>query len=139
MSRLTQLRTKMNELGVDAVLVLNELNQHYLAEFAFTDGFLLVAKDKAYLVTDFRYYEMAIKGASKDFEILMPENRREFIDRALTEDGVKTIGFEGGFVSYETYRAYCDRHPDFTFVNIGDMIDALITADTAEKLKGTEN
>ena len=40
--RLTKLRNKMEELKVDATLVLDELNQHYLSEFAFTDGFLFV-------------------------------------------------------------------------------------------------
>ena len=47
MSKLLKLRNKMKEIGVDAVLVLDELNQHYLSEFAFTDGFLLITSRKA--------------------------------------------------------------------------------------------
>ena len=81
--RLTKLRNKMNELSLDAVIVLDELNQHYLSEFAFTDGFLFVTREKAYLVTDFRYYEMALNKANKSFEIVMPENRKEFLSKVL--------------------------------------------------------
>ena len=54
--RLTKLRNKLNELKIDALIVLDELNQHYLSEFAFTDGLLFITKSTAHLITDFRYY-----------------------------------------------------------------------------------
>ena len=76
----------MKDKGVDAVIVLDELNQHYLSNFAFTDGFLLITHHKAYLVTDFRYYEMALNSANKSFEILTPANRAEFLDKALADE-----------------------------------------------------
>ena len=109
MSKLLKLRNKMKELSVDAVIVLDELNQHYLSGFAFTDGFLLITHNKAYLVTDFRYYEMALNGADKQFEVLTPDNRGEFIDKVLADEGCKTVGFEGGSVSYDVYRSYCEK------------------------------
>lgn len=123
MTKLQILRKNMKDAGIDSVLILDELNQHYLSEFAFTDGFLLITHEHAYLVTDFRYYEMALKNACKDFVITMPENRGEFIDKSLLSDGVKTVGFEGSFVSYELYHSYCEKHPDFEFVNIKNMIE----------------
>ena len=123
--RVTKLREKMKELSLDAVIVLDELNQHYLSEFAFTDGLLFVTMDKAFLITDFRYYEMALKGASKSFEIVMPNNRKEFLSGVIGEGGIKTVGFEGGTLSYETYRRYCDDYPTCNFVNIGDAIEVI--------------
>jgi len=122
--RLTKLRNKMADLSVDAVIVLDELNQHYLSEFAFTDGLLFITKEKAYLITDFRYYEMALGKANKKFEVLTPDNRKEFLLKIISEEGIKTIGFEGGSVSYETYRNYCDNYP-CEFVNIGDTIEVI--------------
>jgi Xaa-Pro aminopeptidase len=114
----------MAELSVDAVLVLDELNQHYLSEFAFTDGLLFITKAKAYLITDFRYYEMALNKANKSFEVLTPDNRKEFLNKVIAEEGIKTVGFEGGTVSYDTYRAYSDAYP-CEFVNIGDAIEVI--------------
>lgn len=134
MSKLQRLRTNMKKKGIDAVLVLDELNQHYLSDFAFTDGFLLITMNKAYLVTDFRYYEMAINGACKDFEIVMPENRREFIDSKLADEAATIIGFEGSVVSYETYMTYVERHPHLEFVNIGDMIEVQRQIKTPDEL-----
>lgn len=139
--RLTKLRNKMVELNVDAVLVLDELNQHYLSEFAFTDGLLFITKEKAYLVTDFRYYEMALGKANKAFEVVTPDNRREFLKRIISEEGIKTVGFEGGSVSYETYRSYCDNYP-CEFVNIGDTIEVIRqikSADEIEKMQKAQD
>ena len=139
--RLTKLRNKMAELGVDAVIVLDELNQDYLSEFAFTDGLLFITKTKAYLITDFRYYEMALNSANKSFEVLTPDNRKEFLNKVIAEEGIKTIGFEGGSVSYDTYRNYCDNYP-CEFVNIGDTIEVIRqikSADEIEKMQKAQD
>ena len=125
MNKLVKLRSKMKEIGIDAVIVLDELNQHYLCEFAFTDGFLLITQEKAYIVTDFRYYEMALKSANKNFEVLTPEDRTEFLNKALAEENCKKVGFEGGSVSYDVYRRYCEKHPHLVFENIGDTIELI--------------
>ena len=85
-------------------------------------------------MTDFRYYEMAINGACKEFEIVMPENRREFIDKVLCDESATIVGFEGGVVSYETYIAYTERHPHLKFVNIGDMIEIQRQIKTPDEL-----
>ena len=134
MSKILKLRNKMKEIGVDAVLVLFELNQHYLSGFAFTDGFLLITHNKAYLVTDFRYYEMALNGADKQFEVLTPDNRGEFIDKALSDEGCKVVGFEGGSVSYDVYHSYCKKHPHLTFENIGNTIEVIREIKDADEI-----
>ena len=123
--RVTKLRNKMAEISLDAVIVLDELNQHYLSEFAFTDGLLFITKTTAHLITDFRYYEMALNKANKTFEIVMPGNRKEYLEKIISDEGIKTIGFEGGSVSYETYRRYSDEYPTCNFVNLGDAIEVI--------------
>ena len=125
MTRLDKLRASMKEKGVDAVLVFDELNQRYLSRFAFTDGFLFVTLTKAYLITDFRYYEMALSKADGGFEVTMTKDRAGYLSEKISENNVKTIGFEGGFVSYERYIYYKETYKDVEFVDIGDMIELL--------------
>lgn len=140
--RLTKLRNKLNELKIDALIVLDELNQHYLSEFAFTDGLLFITKSTAHLITDFRYYEMALNKANKSFEIVMPESRKEYLNKIISDEGIKTVGFEGGSVSYETYRRYCDEYPTCEFVNIGDAIEVIRqikSADEIEKMQRAQD
>ena len=51
MTKLEKLRKKLCEKGIDAVIILDELNQRYLSDFAFTDGLLLITKNHAELIT----------------------------------------------------------------------------------------
>ena len=111
MNKIQKLRGKMKEASLEAIIIFDELNQRYLSDFAFTDGFLLVTMSRAYLCTDFRYYEMAIKSASHDFEVLTPTDRWAFINSALSEEGCHTLGFEGDFVSYYLHKTLGDKLP----------------------------
>lgn len=122
MNRLPQLRENMKARGIDAVIILDELNQRYLSEFAFTDGLLLITQSTAHLITDFRYYEMALGKANKEFEVIMPSDRWALIEQILKEQSVVTVGFEGSFVSYEVYESYVAKFPFVSFVSIGDML-----------------
>ena len=123
MNRVEKIREVLKEKGIDALVVLDELNQHYLSGFAFTDGLLLITMNRALLITDFRYYEMAQNEAYKDYEIIIPENRIEVITKALKEDNCNIVGFEGGSVSFVTYKKYCDNYPFCKFVDIGNIIE----------------
>lgn len=125
MSRVTKIREKMKESGIDAVIVLNELNQRYLCGFAFSDGLLLITLTKAVLITDFRYFEMAKNSAHADFEIVMPENRREFITKLLKDGECKTVGFEGNSVAYNDYQAYKRNYDFCEFISIDDAFESL--------------
>ena len=134
MNLLSKLRLAMKEKEIDAVLVLDELNQRYLSNFAFTDGYLLITHTNAYLVTDFRYYEMAEKRANKDFEIVMPDNRMVFLDEKVAELSLRRVGFEGGTVSFAAYHRYRDRLSNVELVDIGSMIEELRQIKTAEEI-----
>jgi len=54
MNNIRRIQEKLCEKGLDAVLITDEKNQRYAAGFPFTDGFVLVARDRAWLITDSR-------------------------------------------------------------------------------------
>ncbi len=135
MKKLEKIREALGEAGIDAVVIYDELNQRYLSDFAFTDGLLLITKNHAELITDFRYFEMAEKGADPDYHIVMPDARREYIGNILAEDGVKVLGFEGSFVPYQLYRTLGKNYPDVLLVDIGDMIESIRQIKTDEEIK----
>ena len=124
MSRLDNIRARMAEADIDAILVTSEINQHYVSEFEFQDGLVLITQINAYIITDFRYYEMALNEANKSFEVVTPKDkRREFLLDCIKKDGVKKIGFEGDTLAFGAYNAYKDLFSDCELVDIGDMLD----------------
>ncbi len=139
MTRFEILRKAMTEKGIDGLLVFDPLNQRYLSEFNFSDGYLFVTLKKAYLITDFRYYEMALKDASSDFEITMTKERKKFLEEKISEDDVKRIGFEGGFVSFETYIKYKNDYPYIEFVDVEDMIEIIRQLKSSEEIASMQN
>ncbi len=134
MTRLEKFRNKLREIGVDGAIVLDELNQHYLSGFAFTDGLLLITQSSAELITDFRYYEMAQGAADREYNVVIPESRDEYISKVLCSDGVKTLGLEGDFVSFNTYNRYKEKYPNIEFVSIGNTIEQLREIKDAEEM-----
>lgn len=65
-SRLEKLRAKLDELGLDAMIVSQNADQRYLTGFsghADYDSLVLVSRNDARVVTDFRYWEAAEKQA----------------------------------------------------------------------------
>ena len=63
MNNISRIQKTLAEHGLDALLITDEKNQRYATGFAFTDGSVLVGREKAWLITDSRYIEAAEKIA----------------------------------------------------------------------------
>ena len=135
MNKIEKLRARFCDKGIDAVIVIDELNQRYLSDFAFSDGLLLITNNYAELITDFRYYEMAERFADNAFRVTMPENRDEYIAGILKKDGCVRVGFEGASISYSALCRYKEKHESVEFINIGNMIEELRQIKTPEEIK----
>lgn len=93
--RLEELRRRMAAEGVDGVLVSDELSESYLCGFEFTDGYLAILPDKAYIVTDFRYTEAATRQAGIGFEVLQSVGSQlSFAIDVLVRGGASKVAFE---------------------------------------------
>ena len=134
MDKLKKIREILSQKGIDALLVIDELNQRYLSDFAFTDGLLLITQSRAELITDFRYFEMAQSKADKRFSISMPEKRSDLLNDIFITDSIKTVGFEGATLPYSQYLAYCQSFPKVEFVDIGTTIEEIRQIKTEEEI-----
>ena len=106
MERLAKIRGGLIDLGLDAVLITDELNQRYAAGFAFTDGAVLVTLDRAFLLTDSRYIEAAQKSVSGDITVRMfgaGKRLSQLVREAMTECGVQKLGAEEFSLSHGAY------------------------------------
>lgn len=125
MIKIEKLRAKMKERGFDALLVYDELNQRYLSDFAFTDGVIAVTDSEAFLLTDFRYYEMALAKVSRDFKVLVPDDRVGFLSSLFSEKNIRRVGFEGESVPYNRYKMLRDTYAGVEFDSVDSMIEEI--------------
>ncbi len=138
MTPLFGLREAMKRMRLDAVLVTDEKNQQYLSGFAFTDGYLLITKKEALLVTDFRYKEAAETAVYEGFSVIVPEGRFSYLQGALEERGVHRLGFEGSALSFLDYQRHKERLKKIEMADIGEAINALREKKTGAEIAKTE-
>lgn len=132
-NRVTALRQALPR-ELDAVLVTHEISQRYLSDFPFTDGYLLITRDRAFLLTDARYIEAATARIPDTFEVLLfAGNALVQIDGLLTDCGATVLGYEDRHLSCAALTNLQEKLFTRTLLPIGDTLDALrICKDSTE-------
>ena len=124
MSRLDRARAKLAEKGLDAIYISSEINERYVTDFSFTDGFVLITKNKSYVITDFRYLEAAKAHVVGDYEIITA-GKGNYLYELCRDNGVLRLGFEDSSISYAGYKSLADRLPGITLVPAGQFVEEL--------------
>ncbi len=96
MSRLQKFKAKMAEAGFDAAVLSSTVNQRYMTGFDYTDGYVVITKNKSYVLADFRYIEAARNTVNaEEYEIVMPEGSMLVnVSAILDENECETVAFE---------------------------------------------
>ncbi|MDO4565847.1 MAG: Xaa-Pro peptidase family protein [Oscillospiraceae bacterium] len=92
MTRIEKLREKLPE-GWQAALIQEGYNRAYLTRFESSAGWLLVTPASAWLLVDFRYYEMAREKA-EGAEVLLVSEAYEKLGEFFKEEGVSRLMIE---------------------------------------------
>ena len=96
--RIDKLRSRFEELKIDAILVTDDENRRYLSGFVGTAGYLFITQKGAVLATDSRYTEQAGDQAP-DYRVDRITGRLEWLPTLAAELGVKRLGFEADNVT----------------------------------------
>jgi len=135
MTHLQRFNEAFKDNAAGAVLVNSEANQTWLSGFEFQDGYVLITKEKAYLLTDFRYIEAAREETDKDFEIICPNGMAKGIGEILARHGVKEVLFEEATLSVATLKMFEERIEGVKFsMGASKIIDGLREYKDAEEL-----
>ena len=77
-----------------AALITSEINARYFTLFSYTDGAVLVTKDEAFLLCDFRYIEAAEKHASTDVCVVQFKKLFDTINDIVLQKNIKYLMIE---------------------------------------------
>lgn len=106
MNNIAKIQKALIENDLDALLITDERNQRYAAGFPFTDGYVLVAREKAWLITDSRYIEAAELIAGNCATVQMYDRQHSalsLVKAALNEAGAARVGGEERKLSHGDY------------------------------------
>lgn len=105
MSRLGNLRNQLKERGLDGIIISNQENRRYLSGFTGSAGVLVIGIEKAFLVTDFRYWEQA-NLECKEFELYKQGPQLwASVSQLIQELNWERMGFEGT-LTYQEYQHF---------------------------------
>jgi Xaa-Pro aminopeptidase len=102
-ARLTRLRTRLEEMGLDGLLVTSAVSRRWVSGFTGSAGVLLVTRDDARFATDSRYWEQAGREAP-EFRLVQVSGATTSTAPAILEGtGGLRIGFEPAHMTVAAY------------------------------------
>jgi len=105
--RVTRLADQLTERELDAILISAPENRRYLSGFTGSAGYLLITPQRQVLFTDSRYSEQA-GNQSPHFEVVQMKPGLDWLMDALTETGVRRVGFESDAMTVASYNRALD-------------------------------
>lgn len=94
--------------NIDAALITEDVNRRYMTGMKSSAGTVLVTREKAYLIIDFRYIEKAQKTVH-DAEVIMQGKLYEQINELLAKHGAKNVAIESESVTVAQLNAMRTR------------------------------
>lgn len=125
MNHIAGLRTVLDIIEADALLLTSTVSQRYAVDFPFTDGYVLITRDSAHLITDFRYLEEAEHTVDDLIKVVTPPSHSEYLADVLQSEGIVRIGYEDRAL---TCHAFSELFKNLSFavpVAIGEEIERL--------------
>lgn len=109
-TRLAAVRQKMTEWQVDGLLITSPANYRWLSGFTGSACTLLVTAERAFLGTDFRYWEQARQQAPH-FELVKMGRTADLtsLPQMIQQAGVNVVGVEGNQMSIIQFRELEDK------------------------------
>lgn len=111
MNNIARIRDAMSEASFDALLITNTINRLFATGFKSSAGALIITKDGAWSIIDFRYIEAAKQSVKEAQIVQLPSEKtyNDVIESILKENGIKSVGFENTLVSYSAYKEWVDK------------------------------
>ncbi|WP_158599098.1 M24 family metallopeptidase [Planococcus salinus] len=109
--RIQNLRAELFTEGNEAALITSPENRFYFSGFKGSSGVLLITKEDAYLLTDFRYIDQAKEEAP--FFTVVNHQRKAFptVTETIEKHGVKKLGVEFGKMPIQEYKELESLNP----------------------------
>jgi Xaa-Pro aminopeptidase len=135
MNHLSRIREKL--VNFEALLITDEKNQRYACGFPFTDGYVLVSREKAWILTDSRYTEAASHAVDREITILQFDNahpKEPMLKQLLDEEKLTTVAVEDGKLSHAAFLKL-ETAMERVLLPAGDLLSVLRSSKDPEELR----
>lgn len=123
--RLSSFRKQLEQSGIESAIITDEINGFYFTGFNSSNSIIIVTKDQAIYLTDFRYYYIA-KNSIKHFDV-RELHGGEVWDLVMDICKSHQLGLPFYSLTYEYFLKVSEklRPADYYFVDIGNIIKSM--------------
>lgn len=134
MDKLQKVRDSFEKLGIDGLLITSTYNRCYISNFTGSSGVVLISKDAAKFITDFRYVEQATKQC-EGFDIVKHTGTiPEEVALQVKNLAIKRLGFEQEHLTYASFKNY-EGAVDAELVPVSGLIEKIRLIKTDAEIK----
>ncbi|AXH99057.1 aminopeptidase P family protein [Sporosarcina sp. PTS2304] len=132
--KIEQLRTVLKEQQLDALLITNPYNRRYMTNFTGSAGTVIISKNDAVFITDFRYMEQANEQLT-GFRIVQHTGTMiQEVANQVQAMNIRTLGFEKEHMSYSQFELY-DKTTEAELVPVAGIVETLRLIKTPEEIE----
>ena len=131
-----KLYQKLLSQGFDGAVLFDEVSQHWVTGFPFTDGVVIVCAQETLMLTDSRYIEAAKSGVYADVRpILFERALDESVAGYLGEQGIKKVAFDSGRMTVSQLRRLEKACEGVIFEDVPALCDELRRVKTKTEIE----
>jgi len=133
--RIEKVREQLNSLQVEALFITKPSNRRYLSGFTGSSGYVLITKENALFITDFRYIEQA-KIQTKGYEIIKHgPSVIETVKEQLKRFNIKRLAFEEEVITYKQFTEFQKEWDFVELVPVSQVIENIRIYKDDEEVK----
>ncbi len=130
--RINQIRNLLQDKGLDAILLYKPENRRYVSNFTGSTGYVLITKELAQFITDFRYTQQA-EAQCKGFEVVEMSKLKPVTD-VIKNYSIKKLGIEEDYVAFGQYLEFKEKLENVEFVPLEGTITKLRSIKSQEEI-----
>lgn len=123
--------------NADCALITSDINRRYFTGMKSSAGMVLIFRDAAYLLIDFRYIEKARKTV-KNCEVIEYKNLKEQISGLMKKHSANSIAVEAADMTLERMAFWEEKFPEFLFIKNNELSDNISKMRTVKSLAEIE-
>ena len=123
--RLHRIQERLANNKIDAIFLTALENIRYLTNFSGSSAFLMITKDKGYLITDFRYKTVA-EDEVKGYKVVIYKNSIiDEIERLTRKEKVSHLGIEKRSITLEQYQKLTKKLKKIKIIPTLNLVEGL--------------
>jgi Xaa-Pro aminopeptidase len=133
MTLLAPLRQWLAQHQLDAVLISSRQNKQSHLGISSGSGYVLISREAAHILVDFRYYA-DVQARAEGYQLHLLEGKQTLaaiVNQIIADENLDTLGFEGAHVSWDTAQRW---QAELKATLVSASLDALRQIKTAEEI-----